>query len=291
MQTSKQAAGAWLVLAGALAANGLGATDAVNPLDRPAFAAVTVAAGGGGAAASDKDTVVISAIEPTSGDDHVPSKGRSWLGVSIEEGSEALASQLGLALGAGLVVTYVTPDSPAAKAGLKKNDVLVELAGHALSHPAQFRRLVQARQGGDTVKLVFYRSGKQQTATATLEKAPAQYGLLGDTTGIRDSMRGLQREFREQHLGEAIREYSKSLQESLGQLSAEYGPKIQIEIERSIEQARKSLQEATRQMSNAQPKIQIEIEHSIEQARKALQEATRQISNSQHSIIRTSAHC
>ena len=54
---------------------------------------------------------------------------RSWLGVGVEEASEALQSQLGLAPRVGLLVTYVTSDSPAAKAGLEKNDVLVEFEG------------------------------------------------------------------------------------------------------------------------------------------------------------------
>src|SRR5882762_7571199 len=51
----------------------------------------------------------------------------TWLGVYTEEASEALGSQLGLKSGEGLLVTYVAADSPAAKAGLQKNDVLVEL--------------------------------------------------------------------------------------------------------------------------------------------------------------------
>ena len=78
-----------------------------------------------------------------------PAKDRIWLGVGVEEASEALADQLGLDSGVGLVVTHVSADSPVAKAGLKKNDVLVELEGQALVHPAQLRKLVQARKPGD----------------------------------------------------------------------------------------------------------------------------------------------
>src|SRR4051812_46436422 len=46
-----------------------------------------------------------------------------WLGVSTEEASEVVGAQLGLQPGDGLVVRFVEPDSPAAKAGLQQNDV------------------------------------------------------------------------------------------------------------------------------------------------------------------------
>jgi len=57
------------------------------------------------------------------------------LGLSTEEAPEALASQFGLNSGEGLVVIYVAPDSPAAKAGFRKNDVLVELGDQLLVSP------------------------------------------------------------------------------------------------------------------------------------------------------------
>lgn len=187
-----------------------------------------------------------------------PTRERSWLGVAVEEASETLAEQLGLDAGVGLVVTHVTPESPAAKAGFKKNDVLVELAGQALVHPAQFRKLIQTREPGDKVRLVFYRGGKKQAESATLDKAPARFGYWEDGRGFGEDLRELQRELRELPVGDAIRAYTKSLQDNIQQLSAEQGPKIQFEIQRSMEQARKALQEAARQMSNAQQSIRLE---------------------------------
>src|SRR3954464_6562437 len=43
-----------------------------------------------------------------------------WRGVSTSEASEALSAQLDLSPGVGVLVTYVAPDSPAAKSGLRK---------------------------------------------------------------------------------------------------------------------------------------------------------------------------
>src|SRR5207244_203491 len=85
--------------------------------------------------------------------------------------------QLGLDPGVGLVVTYVSSNSPAAKVGLQKHDVLVEFEGQSLVLPAQLRKLVQARKEGDSVKLKFYRAGKRETVSATLAKTPPGFRL------------------------------------------------------------------------------------------------------------------
>src|SRR5437773_11034824 len=132
-----------------------------------------------------------------------PAKDRIWLGVGVEEASEALADQLGLDSGVGLVVTHVSADSPAAKAGLKKNDVLIELDGHSLVHPAQLRRLVQVRKPGDKIKLVFYRGGKKHTESAAMEKAAARLGLLDEGLGD-EKVRKLHRDLLELPHGEAL---------------------------------------------------------------------------------------
>jgi len=52
--------------------------------------------------------------------EETPRKEISWLGISTTEASETLASQLDLEPGVGLVITYVVPESPAAKSGLRK---------------------------------------------------------------------------------------------------------------------------------------------------------------------------
>src|SRR6185436_15181751 len=101
----------------------------------------------------------------------------TWLGVSTEEAPEALASQLGLRSGQGLVVVYVAPDSPAAKAGIQKHDVLVELGDQLLVDPAQLRKLVQMQKEDDTIKLTLHRGGKKQTVSATLAKKTVVSGM------------------------------------------------------------------------------------------------------------------
>src|SRR5262249_46819013 len=86
------------------------------------------------ATAGDDENVSIEAIETANADGPVSSHETAWLGISSREASEDLTAQLDLQPGVGLVVTNVGPDSPAAKAGLKKHDVLTGFGDQALVH-------------------------------------------------------------------------------------------------------------------------------------------------------------
>ena len=97
-----------------------------------------------------------------------PAKSVTWLGVAPEEISEELGAQLPLEPGSGLIVRTVLPDSPAAKAGLQKNDVLMKIDDQLLTNPSQLRTLVAAKKDGDTVKLTYFRRGQQATMDVKL---------------------------------------------------------------------------------------------------------------------------
>jgi len=201
---------------------------------------------------SKQKKIVIESIEP---ENHKrTAKEVAWLGLSTEEAPEALASQLGLNPGEGLVVIYVAPDSPAAKAGFRKNDVLVELGDQLLVHPAQFRKLVQMHKEGDTIKLAIYRGGKKQSLSATLGKTIASRPLLPDGSLLEGNLRELKRELGDLHIGESVREQLKELQEDLsrGGLDKE---KLNVEIKRSVEQTRQAIQDALRNVTNAHLRV------------------------------------
>ena len=92
----------------------------------------------------------------------------TFLGVGTSLLPEAVAAQLPVEKGTGLLVTFVAKDSPAEKAGLAPNDVLVRLDEHILVNAAQLQTVIENRKEGDPAKLVFYRKGQEQTASATL---------------------------------------------------------------------------------------------------------------------------
>jgi len=65
------------------------------------------------------------------------------LGVSVERASDALADQMGLTAGQGLVVVDVKAASPAEKAGLRRHDLLLKVNGKILTGPDELRREVE----------------------------------------------------------------------------------------------------------------------------------------------------
>ena len=193
-------------------------------------------------------TIVIQAIEPVGA--WKTSKETTWLGVSTEEVPEALASQLGFNSGEGLVVNYVATDSPAAKAGFKKNDVLVEFGDQLLVHPAQLRKLVQSRKEGDTVSLTIYRAGKKEMISVTLARTATSTGSLFDERILEDPLSGLHHQLGELKLNEALRkDEMKALHDSLMKSGFDK-EQLSLEIKRGLEQARKAILDAMRQASN-----------------------------------------
>lgn len=85
------------------------------------------------------------------------------LGVRVEVPSAVLADQLDLPKGQGLVIEDVTPDSPAAKAGLKSHDILLQFNGKPVpSNPAEFAEALRDIKVDATVDVVVKRKGKEE---------------------------------------------------------------------------------------------------------------------------------
>jgi serine protease Do len=102
-------------------------------------------------------------------------EGPSWLGVETGEVTSDLVKELKLPAERGVVVRDVTEDSPAAKAGLKENDVITEVNGQRVEGTAQFRRLIHEIPAGRTIPLGIWRDGRSQSINVTLAKAEARH--------------------------------------------------------------------------------------------------------------------
>jgi C-terminal processing protease CtpA/Prc len=103
-----------------------------------------------------------------------------YIGVSIELADDALRTQLGLPAGQGVVVTDVVAGSPAEKSGVKKQDIVLELAEKPIDGLETLARLVQATQQTPTT-LKLLRGGKPVTIPITgavrkVEASPSQDG-------------------------------------------------------------------------------------------------------------------
>lgn len=95
----------------------------------------------------------------------------SWLGVELREVTSETAKDMKLPAERGVVLSSVVPDSPAAKAGLKENDVVTDINGQRIEGVAQFRRMIREIPAGRTVQLTVWRDGRAQTLSVTLGKA------------------------------------------------------------------------------------------------------------------------
>jgi S1-C subfamily serine protease len=99
--------------------------------------------------------------------------GSGWLGVEIGEVTAEKAKDLKLTAQRGVVVMDVEPDGPAAKAGLKENDVVTQYDGQVVEGTVQFRRLVRETPTGRTVALVISRNGATQNISVELGERSA----------------------------------------------------------------------------------------------------------------------
>jgi membrane-associated protease RseP (regulator of RpoE activity) len=101
--------------------------------------------------------------------------GRTRLGLALSSPGAALADQLDLPRGRGLLVEQVVPNSPAARAGFKANDVWVEVNGQAVpGDPAALLRLLESLKSDKSLKVVVLRKGKKETLKGLTLAAPKE---------------------------------------------------------------------------------------------------------------------
>jgi serine protease Do len=96
---------------------------------------------------------------------------RARLGVAIQELTPQLASALGVKTSQGAVVGEVAPDSPAAKAGLRKEDVIIAMNGKEVD-ARSLRNTVGAMTPGSRVDLKVLRGSSEEHFSVTLDAMP-----------------------------------------------------------------------------------------------------------------------
>jgi Do/DeqQ family serine protease len=105
--------------------------------------------------------------------DQLVSKGevsRAWLGVQLAELTPEIAEGFGLRGDQGVVIQEVLPNQPAQRAGLRRNDVIVEFEGQPVSDLQKFRLRVADTPIGSKVALTVLRDGKKIPVTVTLSE-------------------------------------------------------------------------------------------------------------------------
>ncbi len=109
--------------------------------------------------------------------------GGRQIGIGVMSLTKQLAAHYGV--DGGLLVNDVREDSPAAKAGLKAGDIIVEAEGKAVKGDFDLIRTINGKKEGD-VTIIYVRDGKRQTVSVTPE-ASKDGGFIfrtGDENGL-----------------------------------------------------------------------------------------------------------
>jgi hypothetical protein len=160
--------------------------------------------------------------------------GNGWLGVQTDNLSEPML--VALSIDHGVLVTDVTAESPAAKAGLEVGDVIVSLDGLKTGDGSDLRWAVRARPE-KKVELAIRRKGKDQKLTATLStREQAEHTFNFDWPAMPK---------------EALREARRALRD--------LGPDIKKGLEQydgTLDSLRKQLGELRRELENLRIEVQ-----------------------------------
>ncbi|HET9328807.1 MAG TPA: Do family serine endopeptidase [Candidatus Eisenbacteria bacterium] len=115
---------------------------------------------------------------------------RAWLGVNLAELTPEIAEGFGIKEDRGVVISNVISGQPADKAGLRRNDVIVEYDGQPVADLQKFRLKVADTPVGRRVPVTVLRDGKRvnvavtlglrdQAVVASLNEAPRSGGAPG----------------------------------------------------------------------------------------------------------------
>jgi len=97
---------------------------------------------------------------------------RGFLGVQIADLDTALAERLDFKEPGGAVVMMVGADSPAEKAGIQLEDVILAINNQKVTSSSRLRLIVSGTRPGSAIPIELLRNGKRMTVTATLETLP-----------------------------------------------------------------------------------------------------------------------
>jgi serine protease Do len=95
---------------------------------------------------------------------------RGHLGVAVQGVDADMAKAFGLSQGGGALVAQVTPDSPAAKAGIERGDVILDLDGQAINTPEDLSVRISELAPGSVVHLKVSRRGQTRDVNVTLDQ-------------------------------------------------------------------------------------------------------------------------
>ena len=134
---------------------------------------------------------------------------RGWLGVAIQDVDKDLADSFQLDSVKGVLLTEVSENTPARRAGLQQGDVLLSMDGIELTGAADLRNRVAMTAPGSRVDFTLSRDGKKKKIVVTIGEQPADFGRMAMQRTMDDDS-SLNR------MGLSLQNLSKELAERFG---------------------------------------------------------------------------
>jgi len=95
--------------------------------------------------------------------------GKAYMGVQIDQRYNAMYSQY-YSLPLGAYVYYVEAGSCSDEAGIRAGDIITQLGGETVEGHNDLSRLIKQYRAGDSVELVIFRAGKEQTLSLVFDE-------------------------------------------------------------------------------------------------------------------------
>jgi serine protease Do len=139
---------------------------------------------------------------------------RGSIGIQFQAAqSSAVGRMYGFANG-GVLVSSVTPNGPASKAGLQSGDVIVAVDGASIKDGDALVAIISAKHPGSTVNLTYLRNGKRETATVGITDRAKLFADLDNASG--DDNTPDQSDVGQSKLGISVQATSPALAKKLG---------------------------------------------------------------------------
>jgi len=132
---------------------------------------------------------------------------RAWLGVITAEVDQTMAEALGMKSPRGVLVSTVNEGTPAAKAGLQENDVILLVDGQAVNSISDLRNTISLSGVGHDAKLQVLRDGRERQVTVTLGELPEDPTVAAETRDEGEGADGIE--------GVTVRELNDALRQRL----------------------------------------------------------------------------
>jgi len=101
----------------------------------------------------------------------------AWVGLTVQDLNDHLIRYLNYDKSYGVIVTHVEPDSPAQRAGMKEQDIILSIGDHKLTQQEDYQSLMKGTSAGDPLNLLVWRQGRSYSLIIRTKHYPMERSL------------------------------------------------------------------------------------------------------------------